>query len=313
MEAPDIGVWEVLHEPAARIDDWVLLEESTRTTSRPAVKLHFDTTRAPRDRSHPRSKSDRSSARRIPDRWCMRKSAGSGTDEPIFLGEYKAAHKLRAETIAQVLASPPSDLFFQVLLRRESGRSDSKETKEEIVGCLDSYGPARLLDPRRGRFQHPPTSSALMNYVIGRNSQDTKRTYSTGTYLEELSKRVASKTICSEGDLDRYEGMAVEEPVSSIITELCKIPAAREHFGLTDGVSFENHANMLEREENGSDLRSGTGRNRPDRAKKFSNITNTVKDVAFIVPDALIEISFSTPAKAGFHLCSRHLDCPRSN
>lgn len=98
-----------------------------------------------------------------------------------------------------------------------------------------------------------------MNYVIGRNSQDTKRTYSTGyatfsglengealrlfhpiTYLEELSKRVASKTICSEGDLDRYEGMAVEEPVSSIITELCKIPAAREHFGLTDGVSFEN-------------------------------------------------------------------------
>ncbi|KAL1976103.1 hypothetical protein VTN31DRAFT_2385 [Thermomyces dupontii] len=63
----------------------------------------------------------------------MRKSAGSGTDEPIFLGEYKAAHKLRAETIAQVLASPPSDLFFQVLLRRESGRSDSKETKEEIV------------------------------------------------------------------------------------------------------------------------------------------------------------------------------------
>ena len=42
MEAPDIGVWEVLHEPAARIDDWVLLEESTRTTSRPAVKLHFD-------------------------------------------------------------------------------------------------------------------------------------------------------------------------------------------------------------------------------------------------------------------------------
>jgi len=45
----------------------------------------------------------------------------------------------------------------------------------------------------------------------------------------------------------------------------------------------------------------------------FSKITNTVKDVSFVVPDALIEISFSTIAEAGFHLCSRYLDCPHSN
>ncbi|KAL1974661.1 hypothetical protein VTN31DRAFT_4865 [Thermomyces dupontii] len=93
-----------------------------------------DNVSAEDERSHPRNKSsDRSSARRIPDRWCMRESADGGTVEPIFLGEYKPARKLRAETIAQVLASPPSDLFFQVLRRKKFGRVDSKETNEEIV------------------------------------------------------------------------------------------------------------------------------------------------------------------------------------
>lgn len=45
----------------------------------------------------------------------------------------------------------------------------------------------------------------------------------------------------------------------------------------------------------------------------FYKIINTVKDVSFVVPDALIEFSFSTIAEAGFHLCSRYLDCPHSN
>jgi hypothetical protein len=40
----------------------------------------------------------------------------------------------------------------------------------------------------------------------------------------------------SEQDLEAYERFAVEENVNDIITELCKIPAAREEFCLSDGV-----------------------------------------------------------------------------
>jgi hypothetical protein len=37
----------------------------------------------------------------------------------------------------------------------------------------------------------------------------------------------------------------VEEHINDIITELCKIPAAREEFGLGDGIQFSNHTNSL--------------------------------------------------------------------
>lgn len=49
-----------------------------------------------------------------------------------------------------------------------------------------------------------------------------------------------------------------------IISELCKIPAAREEFGLGDGVWFDNHANVLDEiEQSESDNRLPTSR--PDQ------------------------------------------------
>ncbi|KAL3469519.1 hypothetical protein BJX99DRAFT_265131 [Aspergillus californicus] len=41
-------------------------------------------------------------------------------------------------------------------------------------------------------------------------------------------------------------------------------------------------------------------------------IPTIVDDVCFVVPDALVELSFSTLAKAGFRPCS-HFDCPHSD
>jgi hypothetical protein len=40
----------------------------------------------------------------------------------------------------------------------------------------------------------------------------------------------------SKQDLKAYKRFAIEEHVNDIITELCKIPAAREEFGLSDSV-----------------------------------------------------------------------------
>ncbi|KAL4801325.1 hypothetical protein ASPSYDRAFT_165259 [Aspergillus sydowii CBS 593.65] len=80
--------------------------------------------------------------------------------------------------------------------------------------------------------------------------------------LEGLGRRFALRPISSEQDLESYERFAVEDHVRDIISELCKIPAAREEFGLGDGVWFDNHANALDDiERAGSDTRLS----RPDQ------------------------------------------------
>jgi serine/threonine protein kinase len=63
--------------------------------------------------------------------------------------------------------------------------------------------------------------------------------------LEELARRFALRPISSEQGLETYERIAVEDHVRDIISELCKIPAAREEFMLGDGIWFDNHTNAL--------------------------------------------------------------------
>ncbi|KAI3092916.1 hypothetical protein CBS147333_10171 [Penicillium roqueforti] len=68
--------------------------------------------------------------------------------------------------------------------------------------------------------------------------------------LEGLGRRLGRKPMSSEQELEAYERFAVEEHVHDIITELCKLPAARDEFGLGDGIQFSNHTNSLN--ENGA-------------------------------------------------------------
>lgn len=80
--------------------------------------------------------------------------------------------------------------------------------------------------------------------------------------LEGLGRRFALRPISSEQDLESYERFAVEDHVRDIISELCKIPAAREEFGLGDGVWFDNHANALDEIERSE---ANTRLSRPDQ------------------------------------------------
>ncbi|CAG8325322.1 unnamed protein product [Penicillium salamii] len=67
--------------------------------------------------------------------------------------------------------------------------------------------------------------------------------------VEGLGRRLCRKPISSEQELEAYERFAVEEHVHDIITELCKLPAARDEFGLGDGIQFSNHMNSLNENE----------------------------------------------------------------
>ncbi|CAG8091249.1 unnamed protein product [Penicillium salamii] len=67
--------------------------------------------------------------------------------------------------------------------------------------------------------------------------------------LEGLGRRFARKPLSSEQELEAYERFGVEEHVYDIISELCKLPAAREEFGLGNGIQFSNHKNSLNENE----------------------------------------------------------------
>lgn len=49
--------------------------------------------------------------------------------------------------------------------------------------------------------------------------------------------------------IEAYERFGVEEHVHDTIIELCKLLAARDEFGLGDGIQFSNHTNSLSRSE----------------------------------------------------------------
>ncbi|KAJ5788385.1 hypothetical protein N7457_003375 [Penicillium paradoxum] len=63
--------------------------------------------------------------------------------------------------------------------------------------------------------------------------------------LQELGRRLCHKPVSCEQELEAYERLAVEEHVHDIVTELCKLPAARDELCLGDGIQFSNHTNSL--------------------------------------------------------------------
>ncbi|CAG8899420.1 unnamed protein product [Penicillium egyptiacum] len=73
----------------------------------------------------------------------------------------------------------------------------------------------------------------------------TPRLFSSLYELEGLGRRLCRKPISCEQELEAYKRFAVEEHVHDIVPELCKLPAARDEFGLRDGIQFSNYTNSL--------------------------------------------------------------------
>jgi hypothetical protein len=93
--------------------------------------------------------------------------------------------------------------------------------------------------------------------------------FSPRLLLEGLGQRFGERAISSEQDLESYERFGVENYVHDIIAELCKNPAARDQFGLGDGVKFDNHANALDQTEIDLDLLTEPPTHRRSRPDQF--------------------------------------------
>ncbi|KAJ5371837.1 hypothetical protein N7517_003843 [Penicillium concentricum] len=70
------------------------------------------------------------------------------------------------------------------------------------------------------------------------------RLFLTSLNIEGVASLITP--LYSQWALEHYEQFTVQAHVSSIVSELCNIPAARQQFRLGDGILFDKHANSSE-------------------------------------------------------------------
>lgn len=137
----------------------------------------------------------------------------------------------------------------------------SRSTTGTIPPPTGKYCPIRLRPWADCAARQREIYASVCRYLQPTDG-DAPQLFAPLVELEGLGRRFALRPISSEQDLESYERFAVEDHVRDIISELCKIPAAREEFGLGDGVWFDNHANALDEIELS---RSDTRLSRPDQ------------------------------------------------
>ncbi|KAJ5579932.1 uncharacterized protein N7459_005917 [Penicillium hispanicum] len=152
-----------------------------------------------------------------------------------------------------------------VLSRPLRAGKPSSSTTGTIPIPKDKYCPTRLEQWVDCAAQQQDIYNSVCRYL--QPEENPPRLFSSRVELDGLRKHF-TRPINSEYDLQTYERLAVEDHTTNIISELCKIPAAREEFRLGDGVLFDSHANVLngngigETDINNS---SGTPHGKPDQ------------------------------------------------
>lgn len=118
----------------------------------------------------------------------------------------------------------------------------SRSTTGTMPLPTGKYCPTRLELWGDCPTRHQQVYNSVYRYLQPANGY-APRLFSSRIELEGLSRRIESQAISSEQELEFYERSAVDHHVRDIISELCKIPAARDEFRLGDGNRSYNHTN----------------------------------------------------------------------
>ncbi|PIG82571.1 hypothetical protein AARAC_011925 [Aspergillus arachidicola] len=132
--------------------------------------------------------------------------------------------------------------LFSLSLRAEA---PSRSTTGKIPSRTGKYCPLRLQHWEDCAARQQEIYHSVCAYLAPPGEAATQLFISC-IVLEGFGEEFNKRAISSEQDLESYERFGVENHVRDIIAQLCKIPAAREEFGLSDGVKFDNHANALD-------------------------------------------------------------------
>ncbi|KAL4940881.1 hypothetical protein BDV06DRAFT_213142 [Aspergillus oleicola] len=148
-----------------------------------------------------------------------------------------------------------------LLWRPLRAEAPSRSTTGKIPPPTGKYCPIRLRPWTDCAAKQRETYASVCRYLQP-TEEGAPQLFAPLVKLEGLGRRFALRPISSEQDLESYKRFVVKDHVRDIISELCKIPAAREEFGLGDGIWFDNHANALDDiKRAGSDTRLS----RPDQ------------------------------------------------
>lgn len=126
--------------------------------------------------------------------------------------------------------------------------SPSNSTTGKIPLPTGKYCPTRLEHWTDCLTQLSELYRSVYSY-FQLESGEAPRLFPSLVELEGISRRVVRKPLSCEQDFEAYERFTVEDHVYDIITELCKLPAPRDEFGLGDGIHFSNHTNFLNENE----------------------------------------------------------------
>ncbi|KAJ5159176.1 uncharacterized protein N7500_008827 [Penicillium coprophilum] len=124
----------------------------------------------------------------------------------------------------------------------------SLSTTGKIPSPTGKYCPTRLALWTDCSAQQQKIYTSVCNYLQPAGAPHA-RFFTPLNALEESAKQFSYRVMSSEQATENYERNAVENYVRNIIEELCKIDAARQEFGLGDGIHFENHTNLLDADE----------------------------------------------------------------
>ncbi|KAK6810459.1 hypothetical protein RU639_013789 [Aspergillus parasiticus] len=140
----------------------------------------------------------------------------------------------------------------------------SRSTTGKIPAPTGKYCPLRLQHWEDCASRQQEIYRSVCAYLAPPGEAATQL-FLSRIVLEGFGEEFNKRAISSEQDLESYERFGVENHVRDIIAQLCKIPAAREEFGLSDGVKFDNHANALKPPETDPSLPTTYRRSRPDQ------------------------------------------------
>ena len=120
-------------------------------------------------------------------------------------------------------------------------------------------------------------------------SDGMPRVFETRNQIQGQGKRVASRKLASEQDLQYLQRNIVETPVTLIVEHLKSLDVVRNEFGLAGGIEFYNHPNTLSNDADevaqrleAQQLKPSTSRPRPDQICVYTTVERLNK-LALIV------------------------------
>ncbi|GAB7364012.1 hypothetical protein MBLNU230_g4570t1 [Neophaeotheca triangularis] len=141
----------------------------------------------------------------------------------------------------------------------------SRSTKGSIPAPTGKYCPTRFREWTDFAAQQTEVYDTVRSYLQP-TEVDAPRLFSPLLALQDLGRRLCSRPLSSEKDLEGVERYGKDVHVQDIISALCKDPHAREELRLGNGFRFDSHANALDEEAAEARERDTTsGKMQPDQ------------------------------------------------